>query len=131
MAARWNRGGQKVIYTAESRSLACLENVVHRSKSGLGGIFKTLVIEIPDDLKIETTDVKTLPEGWNKPGNYLGCQEIGSVWFTSGSSVLLKVPSAMIPQESNYIINTLHPDFQKIRLLDAEEFNFDSRILSL
>jgi RES domain-containing protein len=130
IVARWNREGQKVIYTSESRSLACLENVAHRSNKGLRGLFKTLVIEIPDYLKIELTEEKNLPAGWNKTDNYRGCQEIGSLWFSSGKTAILKVPSAMVPQESNYILNTLHPDFQSIRLVNAEEFYFDSRFIS-
>ena len=131
IAARWNREGQKVVYTAESRSLACLENVVHRSKKGLRGLFRTLVIEIPDYLKMEITEEKSLPAGWNKTDNYLSCREIGSLWFLSGKTVILKVPSALVRQESNYILNTLHPDFNSIRLVDTEEFYFDSRFISL
>ena len=131
IAARWNKEGQKVIYTAESRSLACLENVVHRSKRGLNGLFKILIIEIPDHLKMEIPEEKTLPKGWNKTYNYRACQKIGSLWISSGSTAILKVPSALVPQESNYILNTLHPDFQSIRLVDAEEFYFDSRFISL
>jgi RES domain-containing protein len=127
IAARWNRAGQKVIYTSESRSLACLENVVHRSQKGLSGIFKTLVIEIPDYLKIEAMEEKTLPEGWNKTNKYSVCQDIGSAWFAAGNTVILKVPSALVPQENNYILNTLHPDFKNIRLIKSEEFYFDSR----
>ena len=131
IAARWNRKGQKVIYTSESRSLACLENVVHRSKTGLNGLFNILIIQIPETLKLEITDEKTLPASWNKSDNYHDCQEIGSIWFSSGKTIILKVPSALVPQESNYILNTLHPDFQSIRLVDAEEFYFDSRFNSL
>ena len=129
--ARWNRKGQKVIYTSGSRSLACLENVVHRSQRGLGELFKTLVIEVPDYLKMEITEKKTLPVGWNRNDKYRVCQEIGSAWFTSGNSVILKVPSALVPQENNYILNTVHPDFKSIRLVDAEEFYFDSRFLPI
>jgi RES domain-containing protein len=129
--ARWNRKGQKVIYTSESRSLACLENVVHRSQRGLIGLYKTLVIEVPDDLKMELIERKTLPEGWSRIDKYRVCQEIGSVWFASGNTALLKVPSALVPNENNYILNTLHPDFKSIRLVDAEEFTFDSRFIPL
>jgi RES domain-containing protein len=128
--ARWNRKGQKVIYTSESRSLACLENVVHRSQRGLMGLFKTLVIEVPDDLKMEIIEKKTLPEGWSHFEKYRVCQEIGSAWFLSGKTAILKVPSSLVPEENNYILNTLHPDFKSIRLVGTEEFNFDSRFLT-
>ena len=128
MEARWNKKGQKVIYTSESRSLACLENVVHRSQRGLMGLFKILVIEVPDDLKMEITEKEVLAEGWHHADKYRLCQEIGSAWFASGKTAILKVPSALVHKENNYILNTLHPDFKSIRLIDAEEFTFDSRV---
>jgi len=129
--ARWNRKGQKVIYTSESRSLACLENVVHRSQRGLMGFFKILVIELPEDLKMETIEKKTLVPGWNQLEKYRYCQEIGSLWFSSGNTAIMKVPSALVSQESNYILNSLHEDFSRIRLVGVEEFIFDSRFISL
>lgn len=131
ISARWNKAGQKVIYTSESRSLACLENIVHRSTEKLEGLFRILVIEIPHDLKIEIKEEKDLPKGWNKYDQYHICQAIGSKWFSSGETAILQVPSALVLQEKNYIINTLHPDFRSIRFIGTEEFTFDSRFVSL
>jgi len=131
VSARWNKTGQRVIYTSESRSLACLENIVHRSTERLEGIYKTLVIDIPDHLKINTIEEKSLPKGWNKNDQYPICQAIGSKWFSSGETAILKVPSALVLQENNYILNTLHPDFKSIRLIGTEEFYFDSRFLPI
>ena len=128
IAARWNFARQNVIYTSESRALACLENVVHRSIVNLSGLFKTLVIEIPDHLQIEKIDEKNLPARWRISEEHLICKELGSAWFVSGVSPILKVPSALIPKENNYIIHAGHQDFDHIRLLDVEEFSFDPRI---
>ncbi|WP_231635068.1 RES family NAD+ phosphorylase [Pedobacter sp. PACM 27299] len=63
-AARWNPNDVSMIYTAESRSLACLENVVHRSQFGLNSAFQVMTIEIPDDLPIASIPLKSLPENW-------------------------------------------------------------------
>ena len=60
LAARWNYGGSFVIYTAESRSLACLENLVHRSGEGRNDLFKIMVIEIPDKLSVEKIELASL-----------------------------------------------------------------------
>jgi len=120
IAARWNFAKQYVLYTSESRALACLENVVHRSMKGLSGLFKTQVIEIPDHLQIEILNENNLPAGWLTPENYLVCKELGSAWFVSGISTILKVPSVLIPKESNYIIHVNHPDFNQIKLIDIE-----------
>ena len=62
--ARWNSADHKMIYSAGSVSLACLENVVHRSSEGLSGLFKILVIEIPDDLYFDEIRISDLPENW-------------------------------------------------------------------
>jgi RES domain-containing protein len=128
IAARWNFADQKVLYTSESRALACLENLAHRSRAGLSGTFRTQIIEIPDQVKIETLDEKNLPREWTKPGHYSLCRGIGASWYISVKSTVLKVPSAMIPKENNYIIHTQHRDFRLIRLLDVEEFTFDPRL---
>jgi RES domain-containing protein len=128
IGARWNFARQNVIYTSESRALACLENVVHRSVINLSGLFKTQVIEIPDHLQIEVINAQNLPTGWSTPEKNLVCKELGSAWFVSGISTVLKVPSALIPKENNYIIHASHLDFDHIRLLGIEEFSFDPRI---
>jgi RES domain-containing protein len=131
VSARWNKAGQKVIYTSESRSLACLENIVHRSTERLGGLYKTLIIDVPDRMIINTIEEKSLPIGWNNIDQYHICQAIGAKWVSSGATAILKVPSALVPQEKNYILNALHPDFSSIRLMGVEEFTFDSRFTSL
>ena len=128
MTARWNYGKQKVLYTSESRALACVENIAHRSMTGLSGLFKTQVIMIPDHLKIKIIDENNLPPGWLKPEQYPFCQEVGASWFVSAKSPVLRVPSALIPKEHNYILHMNHPDFKLIKLLDIEEFNFDPRL---
>jgi RES domain-containing protein len=126
--ARWNSSGHKMIYSAGSVSLACLENVVHRSSEGLSGLFKILVIEIPDDLSIEEIRISDLPENWADFTNVSLTRLSGDKWLKNKTSVALKVPSAIVPQESNCLINPEHPDFSKIRIIETRDFNFDKRI---
>jgi RES domain-containing protein len=130
IAARWNSAKQDVLYTSESRALACLENLVHRSSSQLSGLFRTQVIEIPDLVKITIMEEKNLPHGWFTSEKSTVCRELGSSWFVSAVSTVLKVPSALIPKEYNYVIHTHHPDYQQIKLLTIEEFYFDPRIIT-
>ena len=132
-AARWNeRGpsspGQFVIYTAATRALACLENVVHRSGEGLLANFRVMVIDIPDDLLIDTLAPDTLPTNWFDFQQYDTCQRIGGEWLRSGRSAVLRVPSAIISNECNYLLNPAHPDFLRITLSRTEPFVFDPRI---
>ncbi len=125
---RWNSRGNYVIYAAASRSLACLENVVHRSGEGLNQLFKTVVIRIPDGVAIEEIEIDRLPLDWFKKSNYPSCQALGDEWYNRGESVVLKVPSSIINKEFVYVLNTRHPDFAKIQIIDREEFDFDPRI---
>ena len=129
VGARWNKRGQNVIYASETRSLACLENIVHMAVPDLKGLFKTLIIDFPDNLKTEEVTEDQLPKGWNQPDNYQVCREIGSLWLTTGRTAILKVPSALIPQEYNFVLNTTHPDFKRIILEGTEDFLFDPRII--
>ena len=128
VTGRWNKKGEEVIYTAFSRSLACLENMVH--KSGKGGTlsYRTMVIYIPDTLAIEQVSLKDLPENWNQISFCQDCQQKGSEWYTSKKTAVLKVPSAVIPDEFNFVLNVGHTDFKQIKLVDSLPFIFDKRL---
>ena len=125
-AARWNSRGVEMIYTSSARALACLENVVHRSSLGLQKDFRNLIIEIPDTLKIKS--VKKLKRGWHRFENYPYTQAIGDSWIESVESAILRVPSVIIPEEFNFLLNPNHGDFKNIKLLRMEPFTFDGRI---
>lgn len=126
---RWNEKGEEVIYTASSRSLACLENLVHKSGRGGTTTYRTMVIEIPDTLAIQEVNLNDLTEDWNQIPLCKECQEIGSDWYASKNTPVLKVPSAVIPDEYNYVLNARHSDFKKILLKRILPFSFDRRLL--
>ena len=127
--ARWNSAGHNMIYSAGSVSLACLENVVHRSGEGLAGLFKILVIEIPDDLTGQEIRLSDLPENWADFTSAHITRLIGDNWLKGMTTAVMRVPSVIIPQESNFLINPAHHDFSKIHIVEAQDFNFDKRIL--
>lgn len=127
-AVRWNSRGQFVIYTAAPRALACLENVVHRSGEGLTADFRVMLIDVPESLFIETIPPESLSADWYSFQQYDASQRIGGEWLRKGQSAVLKVPSAIIPHEWNYLLNPAHPDFARVKLLRTEPFVFDPRI---
>ena len=131
VANRWNRKEQFVIYTAASRSLSTLELVAHRAGIMPTLSYKLMVISIADDAKlIKQLSIAELPVNWNKLAAYPQLQEIGSSWYESQETLILKVPSAIISKEFNYIINTRHPLFaENVRLLDNEDYFWDERLL--
>jgi RES domain-containing protein len=127
-AARWNPNETEVIYTASSRSLACLENVVHRSQLGLNQLFSVMTIEVPDSVKKEIVKLNDLPPDWREFAQMPLTQSMGENWLNKAQTAILQVPSSIIEEEVNYLINPKHPDFRKIKLLNSDKFIFDMRI---
>ena len=126
-SARWNSRESFMIYAAGSRALACLENIVHRSGEMSGKIYKVMLIEIPTSLQIQEIKKASLHKDWKNLTNYSYCQQMGNQWLKEGSSAILKVPSVIIDEEFNYLINPQHNQFKKIKLADVEGFSFDAR----
>lgn len=126
--ARWNSKGVFVIYTAASRSLACLENLVHRSGQGLDRNFKTMIIEIPESVKVQALYPESLQGNWKSYLMQKHTRAIGDNWIKSGDTAVLKVPSAIVPDEYNFLLNPAHQDFAQIKLSGSEDFSFDRRL---
>jgi RES domain-containing protein len=126
--ARWNSKGVFVIYTASTRALACLENLVHRSGEGLHGVFKITENEIPDNTSITSVSDTELSAGWHLPENYNLCRDIGDRWIQENKTLLLIVPSAIIRDETNVLINPNHPDFELVKVKEITGFEFDRRL---
>lgn len=127
-AARWNSNDVKVIYTSGSRALACLENVVHRSKLGLSLNFSVMEIDVPKSIPYTEIYLKNLPKNWNSFEQMHVMQNIGDKWINESKTAILKVPSSIVNEEFNYLLNPNHPDFFKIKLLATKPFLFDDRI---
>lgn len=130
-SGRWNSEGKKVIYTAESIPLAFLESMLRRQGVGFNRDFNTMVIEVSDTLPVKTIDIKQLPNGWRDAYDYRTCQQIGDAWYDSGETVLLKVPSAVLPDAANYVIHATHPDYSSIKLVSVTSLIPDHRIEEL
>lgn len=130
-ANRWNTKGQRVIYTGSSRSLSSLELVVHRGAIQTAASYKVMVISIADDdYLIKQIQRNELASNWRSLAGYSELQRLGSDWYNKQESLILKVPSAIIVYEYNYIINTEHPDFSsKVQLVRTEDYFWDSRLL--
>lgn len=128
---RWNNDGQYVAYAGSSRSLSTLELVVHRNAIKSAPPGKVMVISVADDDQmVSQIRLKDLPTNWRTIAAYPVLQQIGSDWYTKNETLLLKVPSAVIIQEYNYLINTKHPDFAaKVSLVRTEDYFWDDRLL--
>jgi RES domain-containing protein len=124
---RWNSIGTPMVYSSDSLALATVEILI-------GGIFISLLndyYKIPVDFDkslVETFDTSALPGEWDTYPPNTKTQLIGDNWITSLSSVFLKVPSVVIKEEFNYLINPLHPDFKKLSIGKPEKISFDKRL---
>ena len=124
---RWNLKGTPVIYTSQSRSLALAEFLVHTPLSLLPEDLSILAIEIPKKVTFAKIDLSQLKKDWNTYPASEDVIQIGQHWVLNKKSCVLKVPSAIIAQEYNYILNPLHEDFAFIKFGKPEKFILDSR----
>ena len=126
---RWNRKGTPIVYTAESRALAFSELLVRVSLPDTPLNYVMVSIEIPDDVLLEEIHIKDLPSDWNRfPWPYK-LQEVGSAWAAANKSLILKVPSVVVPGDCNILINSLHPDISTVSVKEVKKFDFDSRLI--
>jgi len=128
---RWNSFNTKLVYTAESRALAILEASVHLDLSEDLPIDRYFVeIEIPEQITIQEVKIADLPVDWNAKPPTIITQTIGDDFVFQNESAVLKVPSSIVPQEFNYLINPNHPDATKIKVIGKTAMNFDQRLKS-
>jgi len=128
---RWNSLHTKLVYSAESRALATLEIAVHLDLSEDLPMDRHYVeIEIPDDILISEVNPNNLPMNWNSNPPTTFTQIIGDDFVEQGYAAVLKVPSSIVPDEYNYLINPHHPDTKRIviRRTHAMDFEWLSRI---
>lgn len=128
VGGRWMPRGYRVVYTSESAALAVAENLVHADPTELVGRYWFVPARIPDDLAIAGVSAKDLPEDWRKTRRYPECQRIGLAWHRARGHVGLMVPSAVVPQENNVLLNPEHPDFERVERLEPLEYHFDERL---
>ena len=125
---RWNSKGHPVIYTAGSRSLAALETLAHIPRQHFPADFCMALIAIPDSVSVQSLTSKKLPDGWQSQNQRVALQQLGDHWLMKGKEAVLRVPSVIIPEEWNVLINPLHPDMEKITLKKTFPFAFDERL---
>lgn len=130
---RWNRAGIAVTYASESIALACLETLVHLGAQTLPFNRYLVCIEIPENLFAKRMAFEDLaPEasriGWDAlPAGKVSI-DFGSNWALSDASAILDIPSVVIPEERNYLINPVHPDAASIRAIKQRRFTYDLRL---
>ena len=126
---RWNRKNIPIVYTSENRSLATLEFLVHVPLSLLPNNLSIACLEIPDDIFVEQISMAVLPKNWRDYPAPPELADLGSEWAIAMRSLLLRVPSVVVLDEFNILINPIHPDMDRVVITSAESFIFDRRLL--
>ena len=125
---RWNSLGTSMVYTASSISLATLEMLVHINDIAvIHSLYSVIPIEFKHDL-VQEVNVASLPGDWDNPVINPLTQTLGDQWVAAMSSVLLKLPSAVTENESNYLINPAHSEFSKISIGKTSKFKPNKRL---
>ena len=127
---RWNAVGDPLVYTSETQALACLETVVHLNAGGLPLnrylVSVTLPAAVRADARTETPG--SLPVGWDADPSGRASIQFGTAWIRSLASALLRVPSVIVPDEYNVLINPLHPDSRTVTAVKTRKWLYDPRL---
>jgi RES domain-containing protein len=126
---RWNSEGFFALYTSSSRSLALLETLAHTPAKFLDvRVYQLVTLSVPDNLLSQKISVKNLPTGWDAPDTRPFTKRIGDTFLSNKKNLLLEVPSVIMPEEINYVINPLHEDMKQVKIVNQRRIYFDKRI---
>ena len=126
---RWNSRGRAVVYSASSPALAVLETLVHVDPDDVPDDLRLMAIDLADGLSAERVALDALPEGWQAGLGHPACRAIGDDWIERGATPLLVVPSAIVPEAENVLLNPRHPALAGIAVAESRPFSFDLRLL--
>lgn len=126
---RWNSKGKAALYLASSQSLALLEVLVHLTPLIIPKDYYAIEIEVPEE-SILTIDPKFLPVDWNDLLPPAALKKIGDAFLADNKYLSMKVPSAIVPDEFNYLLNVNHPLMDEVRVIKKKPFSFDERLVS-
>jgi RES domain-containing protein len=124
---RWNSPGTRVVYVSSSRSLAALELLVHLEIAEALEHYAVIEVRIPAQ-SITRLDPRRLPLDWRSDPPPAALRALGDAWVRAARSVALEVPSVVVPDETNYLLNPAHPSFRRIAIGKPQPFRYDARL---
>jgi RES domain-containing protein len=127
---RWNSKGRRVVYTGGNSAIAALEIIVHLGEPSDLDRLRYVLIPVAFGQELISRPA-SLPSDWNADPPPLSAAAVGDDWVVSGTSAVLEVPSAVIHQENNYLMNVHHEEYNRIVIGKPEPFEFDSRLKKL
>lgn len=128
VGGRWNSPGVAMLYTSENRALALAEYWVHVHPSSLPTDVCVVELEVPDTARIMSIPLSSLPENWRVGPPLTSLRQAGDQWVLNKQSLILKAPSAVMPLESNYILNPVHQDMARVSIISITDYVWDRRM---
>src|ERR1700674_4868623 len=130
-SARWHTQGRPIVYLAASPAGALVEVLVslELGASRLPGNYTMLKVEVPDDVPVKRVELVSLPEGW--AGDLTVSRRRGDEWLAGGESALLEVPSAILPDTFNVLLNPHHADAGRARVVWQRAYPYDRRLFKV
>lgn len=125
---RWNNKGTRMVYTSQSRALANLEVAVHIPLHLIPNNYFITTLEIPDDLIDAYPEKRLRSQSWKTHPPSEFTQREGDTFIRDGKTLGLRVPSAIVQGDYNYLLNPIHTDISKVKILNSEPFTFDERL---
>lgn len=125
---RWNSEGLQALYTASSRSLALLETLAHTPAKMLQ--LKTYILVtvfVPDTVLQQAVSLRELPEGWDAADIHQFTQKTGDIFLLDNKKLQLAAPSVLMPEENIFVLNPLHPEIRKVKIVKKRRVHFDLR----
>ena len=124
---RWNSPGASLVYASTALSLACLETLVHADRRRFEREYVAYRFEVEAD-DVRTLAETELPASWRERPLSLEARALGDAWLRNGTSLVLSVPSVVVPLERNLLLNPAHPRFDALEISEAIPFRFDDRL---
>lgn len=124
---RWNPIGMPMLYAASSISLAAVERLVHLGHSPWPEQ-ELVAIDFPDSAEIYRPSHDVLPARWDAMPTSSAAQAFGRAWLIDGTSLAMAVPSVVIPEQVNILLNPMHPEFSQVVLTRLRPFALDLRL---
>ena len=129
LGSRWNSRDIPVLYTSQYISLSVLEMLVNTNFKDYSIALDLMYINFPDDQPNTVIELKNLKNNWKDDFDYT--RYMGDEFFKQNESLILRVPSAVIQEEYNYLANPLHADFKKIKIINTKSFWPDERLFKI
>lgn len=129
MGSRWNSRDIPVLYTSQYISLSVLEMLVNTNFKDYSITLDLMYIKFPDDQPTTVIELNNLKNNWKDDFDYT--RYIGDEFFKQKESLILRVPSAVVQEEYNYLANPLHADFKKIKIIKTKSFWPDERLFKI